>query len=287
MNTYSTQIENYNFIVLDGTLLDPKNSWKVDAHLHNFYELHYILEGSATLFVNGRTAVINKNDLIFINKNNLHYTLSHSEDLKFVSLSFDVIKNSNPSTSPLDYIKIKKYLLSASDFLITSNEIFKNIFCDIYLERNADLIDAKIHQSTLLLFFAFINVLVDKTTLLEEEIPLESSKKYKDEIIKIDKYISEHYMENISIKGLAKKFYLSERQMARIFNDLVGESFHKSLLRQRMNVAITHIKNSDVPLTEIPYICGFNSYSGFFIAFKKYFGCSPNEYKDMPKNLDE
>lgn len=287
MNTYSTQIENYNFIVLDGTLLDPKNSWKVDAHLHNFYELHYILEGSATLFVNGRTAVINKNDLIFINKNNLHYTLSHSEDLKFVSLSFDVVKNSNPSTSPLDYIKIKKYLLSASDFLITSNEIFKNIFCDIYLERNADLIDAKIYQSTLLLFFAFINVLVDKTTLLEEEIPLESSKKYKDEIIKIDKYISEHYMENISIKGLAKKFYLSERQMARIFNDLVGESFHKSLLRQRMNVAITHIKNSDVPLTEIPYICGFNSYSGFFIAFKKYFGCSPNEYKDMPKNLDE
>lgn len=287
MNTFSTQIENYNFTVLDGTIDQPKNSWKVDAHLHNFYELHYILEGEASLYINGKTTDVTKKDLIFINKNNLHYTLSHSDDLKFVSLSFELSKNNNLSSAPLDYVKIKKYLLSANDFMIAKNQVFEDIFSTLYEKTNADLFNAKIYQSSLLLFFAFINLLMDKTTLKEEDLPTESSQKYKDEIIKIDKFISEHYMENISIKELAKSFYLSERQMSRIFYDLVGESFHKSLLRQRMNVAITHIKNGDVPLTEIPFVCGFNSYSGFFIAFKKYFGCSPNEYKDMLDKLED
>ena len=108
----------------------------------------------------------------------------------------------------------------------------------------------------------------------------ESSTKYKDEIIKIDKYISEHYMEDIGIKDLAEMFYLSERQMSRIFQNLMGMSFHKYLLHQRMNVAVMHLKNGEMPLTEIPYACGFNSYSGFYIAFKKYFTIGPNEYKE-------
>ncbi len=287
MNTFSAQIENYNFTVLDGTLDNPSSTWKVNAHLHNFYELHYILSGSAKLYVNGKTAEVKEKELIFINKNNLHYTLSHSKDLKFASFSFDVIKNNAQSSSPLDYVKIKKYLFSASDFLITASPVYEHVFNELLEEKNAELKSAKIYQSTLMIFLSFINALISSSPVLKEDLPKESSQKYKDEIIKIDKYISERYMEDISIKELAEKFYLSERQMSRIFNDLVGESFHKCLLRQRMNVAITHIKDGDVPLTEIPFVCGFNSYSGFFIAFKKYFGYSPNEYKDMLKNLED
>lgn len=287
MRTFSAQIENYNLTVLDSTLDNPVTCWKVDAHLHNFYEMHYILSGSASLYLNGKTVELHEHELIFINKNNLHYSISHSEDLRFVSLAFEVIKNNNETSASLDYVKIKKYLFGASDFMIVKNKIIEQVFSDLYKETSQELLNAKIYQSALLIFLSFINELIEQTTLLDEDIPFENSRKYKDEIIKIDKYISEHYMEDISIKELAKMFYLSERQMSRIFNDLIGESFHKSLLRQRMNVAIKHIKDDDVALTEIPYVCGFNSYSGFFIAFKKYFGCSPNEYKDMLKNLED
>ena len=291
MNNFSISIENYNFTVLDGTLDKPATTWKVDAHLHNFYELHYILSGSAKLYINGKTIGINKNDLIFINKNNLHYTLSYSEDLKFVSLSFDVIKNNNQPLSTLDYVKIKKHLFGASDFVVTNDKVFESIFNKIYKEQNkeksSELLDFKIYQSALLVFMHFINVLIEQTISLEGDLPWESSQKYKDEIIKIDKYISEHYMEDVSLKELAGKFFLSERQMARIFYDLIGESFHKYLLRQRMNVAISHIKDGDVSLTEMPYICGFKTYSGFYMAFKKYFGISPNVYREVIKNLED
>ena len=63
MNTFSAQIENYNFAVLDGTLDNPSSTWKVNAHLHNFYELHYILSGSASLYVNGKTAEVKEKEL--------------------------------------------------------------------------------------------------------------------------------------------------------------------------------------------------------------------------------
>lgn len=281
MNNFSVSIENYNFTILDNTLSCPTSTWKVDAHLHNFYEMHYVLSGSATLYINGKTVVISSNDLLFINKNNLHYPITHSSDLKFVSLSFDINKNNNDSLSFLDYVKIKKYLLGANDFIVFKEKLFKEIFNNLYHNDSNEFLEMGIYQTSLLVFFTFINLLIKNSTLSDEELPGETSRKYKDEIIKIDKYISEHFMEDVKLSELAEKFFISERQMARIFQDLIGEPFHKNLQRQRMNVAITYIKEGKVPLTEIPFLCGFKSYSGFFIAFKKHFGCSPNEYKEM------
>ena len=284
MNHFSVSIENYNFTFLDGTLLSPANNWKVDAHLHNFYELHYILSGSAVLYINGETVEINKNELLFINRNNLHYTLSHSEDLKFVSFSFDININHNQPLSLLDYTSVKNALFNTNDYLVVKEQIFIDIFQEFYEDTTISVLESKLHHTALLLFFGLIGVLKKRPNALKVELFKETSSKYKDEIIKIDKYISEHYMEDIGIKDLAKKFYLSERQMSRIFQSLMGDSFHKYLLRQRMNVAVMHLKNGEIPLTEIPFVCGFNSYSGFFIAFKKYFNLSPNEYKDKLKS---
>ena len=130
-------------------------------------------------------------------------------------------------------------------------------------------------------YLTFISKLLEQGVSSDsDQVLIERSSKYKNEIIKIDKYVSERYMEDISIEDLAKDFYLSSRQMARIFLDLIGESFHKYLLRQRMNVAVMHIKNG-VNLSELPFLCGFDSYSGFYVAFKNFFGTSPKKYKQI------
>lgn len=286
MKQFSLYLEDYALLIHENTLNTPTSTWKVDAHLHSFYELHYILNGYAKLFVDGKTVTVQQNQLIFINKNVLHYTLSHSDDLKFVSISFDLEKlldKTNFCDKSSNYDAIKNCIYSSEKSIVFDDNVLKCTFLEFYDKNERSKLNSVKHVISIA-YLRLINRLFELNVSSEKSAPIERSGKYKNEIIKIDKFISEHYMEDISIDDLAKLFYLSKRQMTRIFEDLIGESFHKSLLRQRMNVALMHIKNNTVPLTEIPYLCGFNSYSGFYLAFKNFYGVPPQKYYQMTDN---
>lgn len=43
-------------------------------HVHEFYEIYYLLEGERDYFINDRTYRLSKGDLVFINRFDLHRT---------------------------------------------------------------------------------------------------------------------------------------------------------------------------------------------------------------------
>lgn len=46
-----------------------------------------------------------------------------------------------------------------------------------------------------------------------------------------------------------------------------------------MNVGIAAIKNTDFTLKQISEMVGYETYSGFYIAFNKFFGFSPESLR--------
>jgi len=96
----------------------------------------------------------------------------------------------------------------------------------------------------------------------------------------IEAYIYRHYMEDITVADLAAHLHLSARQTERIVRKNAGQSFGELLLKQRMWAAKEFLRDSTVPIGEIPALVGFGSYSGFAASVKRFWGASPRVLRE-------
>ena len=72
------------------------------------------------------------------------------------------------------------------------------------------------------------------------------------------------------MKEFGEQFHLSEKYISRYFK----EHFHITLSQY-----ITHLKDTDIPVTEIAMQSGYQNVSYFIRSFKKAYGVSPLKYK--------
>ncbi len=84
--------------------------------------------------------------------------------------------------------------------------------------------------------------------------------------------------EDLSLKSVAERFYMSERNMQRRLK-AEGTSYQKILDDLRMELSQKYLKEK-IALPEIGSLLGFESQSAFNKFFKKHFGRQPSACKD-------
>ena len=92
-------------------------------------------------------------------------------------------------------------------------------------------------------------------------------------------YISEHYMENITLAGLAELVSLSETGLSRLFRSVTGMSCIDYVIDYRLTKAMGLLRCSDKPIIEVAYETGFNNISYFNRTFKKRCNYTPSEFR--------
>lgn len=78
-----------------------------------------------------------------------------------------------------------------------------------------------------------------------------------------------------TVASLAHKMAMSRSAFAARFKELVGVSSMQYVTQWRMNVALTWLKEEDVPLSEIAIRLDYQSEAAFSRAFKRYMGVAP------------
>ncbi|MDQ8184207.1 AraC family transcriptional regulator [Pelagicoccus sp. SDUM812002] len=101
----------------------------------------------------------------------------------------------------------------------------------------------------------------------------------KDPIYQLVRYIRENYANPISIPELARKIGLSQRQLERRFNSVFRVSPRRYIVRLRLIIASDRLRESDMPITEIAYECGFYDHSSFIRHFRSTFGTTPLKFR--------
>jgi len=91
--------------------------------------------------------------------------------------------------------------------------------------------------------------------------------------------ICDGFLNENSVKQLAKKLYVSERHLRRMFANEMGVSPTKVAYYIRVFSAKKLLSESSLPVTKIAFYSGFNSISEFNRSFQRIFKKSPREYQ--------
>ena len=97
------------------------------------------------------------------------------------------------------------------------------------------------------------------------------------------KFIDSNYMTDINVDNICKLFSFSNSHFSRLFKQNTGEAFSRYLSKVRLEHAIVLLSNTDKPIDQIAYECGFKSTSYFSYSFKKEFLVSPLKYRMQMK----
>ncbi len=90
-------------------------------------------------------------------------------------------------------------------------------------------------------------------------------------------YINENIKSEISNYDLCNIAGYSYIHLVRLFKQYLGITPNEYILRRRLLYAVYEM-NSDLSKTVIAFKFGFDTYAGFYKAFKREFGCSPSKF---------
>ena len=108
---------------------------------------------------------------------------------------------------------------------------------------------------------------------MEEENDIESVK------IKIERYLEENYMIDISLENLADHLGHSFKYTSVLFKKVMGDNFKNYLSIYRIEKSKEIMQgNSGLRIKDLAELVGYNSSNTFIRTFRKYEGVSPGKY---------
>lgn len=98
-------------------------------------------------------------------------------------------------------------------------------------------------------------------------------------LTEIEKEITEHYMDNLSLKSLSEKYYINSAYLGQIFKKKYGVSFKDYLNNYRIERAAELLIRTDEKVYAIAEMTGFNNTDYFINKFVQLKGITPLQYR--------
>jgi len=105
---------------------------------------------------------------------------------------------------------------------------------------------------------------------------------YLQSIYKVIYYIEQNYSDDLTLEELSRVAGFSKYHFHRIFGSIMGESLSDYIRRVRLSSTMIKFK-TELNITQIAQISGYETNASFSKAFKKYFGITPKEFSKNAK----
>ncbi|NDJ17939.1 helix-turn-helix domain-containing protein [Myxacorys almedinensis A] len=92
-------------------------------------------------------------------------------------------------------------------------------------------------------------------------------------------YMNDHLDHDIKLADLAALLNMSQFHFSHMFKQAIGTSPYQYLLQQRIERAKQLLKQTDQPIMEIAFQCGFNHHSHLSQQFRRFTGITPKAFR--------
>lgn len=115
------------------------------------------------------------------------------------------------------------------------------------------------------------------------ELEKENAEEYTDDIFgRLQKYITEHYMEKLNLAQISNQLHANGSYLSRLYKTKTGQNLFDVINKMKLEKAKEYMSGGK-RIYEIAQMVGFDDVSYFSRVFRKYEGCSPREYESRLK----
>lgn len=103
-----------------------------------------------------------------------------------------------------------------------------------------------------------------------------------DKLVYDIKTLIEHNLanEDFNLESASSQLFFSANYVRQIFKQKTGEGFTEYLIQKRMEKAGELLQNPTNKIQDVAQSTGYSSQRYFSSCFKKYYGCTPTEYRE-------
>ncbi len=259
--------EGSDLIVYQCGIEKCTKSYSYGPAVRDHFLIHFVLEGSGTFYVGGKSYKLHKNQGFLISPDILTYYEADSRTpWVYTWVGFKGIKAEN-------HLKLAN--------LNKDNPIFSyedNNFIEKCFEHMRDSVNLKYGKELRLqgLLSVFLSELIEKAA---NDINIGSN--YKETYIKKTlNYIETNFSRNINIGELAENIGLNKNYFSCFFKQNLGITPQEYLIKYRINKACELMNNELLNISDISRSVGYNDPLTFSKVFKKIKGDCPKKFRE-------
>ena len=253
----------------------------VKNHTHDYYEFYFFVNGDMSITINHKKHTMKHGDVIVIPPGIPHHVNNHNPDIPYRRFVFwideDYMKEIMTKAEEMRYIidmtlNTKQYIYPND--VVAFNAIESKLL-RLIEEVNTQRF-GRIQKISLCIHDLILHL---NRMAYELDHPLKSSANQSLDK-SIVQHIESHLDEELTLDSIAETFFVSKYHVSHLFKQKYGIPVHQFILKKRLDMCKNALM-SDLNITEIFHRYGFHDYSSFFRAFKKEFGFSPKEYREI------
>ena len=238
------------------------------------HRLFYVLDGEGFLILKNAEYSISPGSAMYLPPQTEYY---FKGKLKVVVLNFDVTRNCSNRKEPICPPPVEEF---------DNNLLFDTATLDIDLPPVISNRDVKADLLCIVNSFSKADGLADAyiSTLLKKviiELIMSITKENTSELLieRVRRYVKLYCSEIKSNEDVAKNFGYHSVYLASLFKERTGTTLHSLILTERVSLAMTWLKKTEMSIDEIAFSSGFSTRNYFCTVFKKFIGVSPLVYR--------
>ena len=250
---------------------NDKTIKNLPKHMHLFYEVLFVWEGSFTYVIEDKTYHVKRGDLILINQSTYHFIKEISSDT-YCRFCFHFPKNF------IEENLLNKVFANSTIISIDAGSTIEKLFYSYYLSIQ----DESVENVKTLYFCYLYSILfsINKDYISKHSNSVGKKAHINTNGYNLINYINNNFTKINKIEDISKEIFLSPSFINHYFKNNLDISPMRFIRNKKILHAYNLIENGQRP-TDVYLECGFSNYVTFYRQYLSIFGHPPtNHTKD-------
>ena len=258
----------------------PAEHMSVTVHIHSAIEFIYVTDGSFKVSIDGSFYHANPGDLVMFRSHGIHSMTSEKSE----NNGYYVLKI---KPKILHAISPKRLVTKISYRFSVCNPQIKHFWTKEELvgteitsgfDELMNKMNSEEEYADISMFISISKIILG---LLSADEKFDNLLPASDTIYESITYVNAHFAEDLTAEAVAERINMSYGHFSRSFKNATGKSFKDFLNIARTDYAQQLLLTTDLSVSEVAGMCGYNSSPYFVTIYKKYKGKTPSAERHL------